>query len=173
MNDPYGNRFEPGYGTNNGQGILYEWKRATARRALEVIGVYPPPPIPPRPTRTPTPIPTQTPVTTATPTSTPVQTATATPPAEGTTDPLSRPSPGIILTAGVTGEPVEKPVEEVSPIPTYDISLPGSEPTPDPTPTVEEPPTPEPTLTPESLFYTLPLVLSALAIVAFRRSRKG
>lgn len=42
-NDPYGNRFEPGYGSNNGQGVLYPWKRVTPRTALEVIGVYPPP----------------------------------------------------------------------------------------------------------------------------------
>lgn len=38
VNDPYGNRFTPGYGGNDGNGILYPWKMVTPRRALEVIG---------------------------------------------------------------------------------------------------------------------------------------
>jgi hypothetical protein len=69
VNDPYGDKFSPGYGTNDGSGILYPWKRVTARRALEVIGVYPPP----KPTATPTLAPTYT------PTSLPAITPTATP----------------------------------------------------------------------------------------------
>ena len=76
VNDPYGNKFAAGYGTNNGHGVLYPWKRATARRALEVIGVWPPP----TPTPTITPTPSATP--THAPTSTPVPalpTATTTP----------------------------------------------------------------------------------------------
>jgi hypothetical protein len=44
VNDPYGNRFEPGYGGNNGRGVYYPWKDLTARRALEVLGNYAPPP---------------------------------------------------------------------------------------------------------------------------------
>ena len=43
VNDPYGDKFAPGYGSNNGNGIIYPWKRITARHALEVIGTYPPP----------------------------------------------------------------------------------------------------------------------------------
>jgi hypothetical protein len=43
VNDPYGNKFAPGYGSNNGNGVIYPWKRITARHALEVIGTYPPP----------------------------------------------------------------------------------------------------------------------------------
>jgi len=44
VNDPYGNKFAPGYGSNNGNGVIYPWKRITALHALEVIGTYPPPP---------------------------------------------------------------------------------------------------------------------------------
>ncbi|HEX8229046.1 MAG TPA: C39 family peptidase [Chloroflexia bacterium] len=44
VNDPYGNRFAPGYGSTNGQGLLYPWDCARVRTALEVIGEYPPPP---------------------------------------------------------------------------------------------------------------------------------
>jgi hypothetical protein len=62
VNDPYGDRFAPGYGSNDGAGILYPWKRVTARRALEVIGTYPPPP---KPTATPIPISTATAIPTA------------------------------------------------------------------------------------------------------------
>jgi uncharacterized protein YvpB len=57
VNDPYGNKFAPGYGSNDGNGILYPWKRITPRTALEVIGVYPPPtatPVPPTATPVPT-----------------------------------------------------------------------------------------------------------------------
>ncbi len=57
VNDPYGNKFAPGYGTNDGQDVLYPWKRITPRNALEVIGVYPPPTATPVPTSTSTPIP--------------------------------------------------------------------------------------------------------------------
>ena len=60
VNDPYGNRFAPGYGSNNGDGILYPWKRVTPRTALEVIGVYPPPTATHAPTFTSTPVPTMT-----------------------------------------------------------------------------------------------------------------
>jgi uncharacterized protein YvpB len=49
VNDPYGNRFAPGYGSNDGNSILYPWKRVTPRTALEVIGVYPPPSATPTP----------------------------------------------------------------------------------------------------------------------------
>lgn len=38
VNDPYGNRFSPGYGANDGRGVLYPWKLVTPRHALEVIG---------------------------------------------------------------------------------------------------------------------------------------
>jgi hypothetical protein len=76
VNDPYGNRFAPGYGGNDGKGILYPWKRVTPRRALEVVGVYPPPS--PTPTKTATP--TVTPIVTTTPTNTPAPTGTPTEP---------------------------------------------------------------------------------------------
>lgn len=74
VNDPYGNRFAAGYGSNDGNGVLYPWKRTTARRALEIIGVYPPP------TPTPVPIPTSTatPTFTSTPIATPTDAATPT-----------------------------------------------------------------------------------------------
>lgn len=67
-NDPYGNRFAPGYGSNNGQSVVYPWKRITPRTAVEIIGVWPPP----------TATPTITPTRTATPTYTATQTRTAT-----------------------------------------------------------------------------------------------
>lgn len=67
-NDPYGNRFAQGYGSNNGQGVVYPWKRITPRNAVEIIGVWPPP----------TATPTITPTRTATPTYTATQTRTAT-----------------------------------------------------------------------------------------------
>jgi hypothetical protein len=38
VNDPYGNKFSPGYGGNNGAGVLYPWKLVTPRHALEIIG---------------------------------------------------------------------------------------------------------------------------------------
>lgn len=65
VNDPYGNRFGSGYGSTDGQNLYYAWDCMRATNALEVIGVYPPPP-----TVTPTPGPT------FTPTETPVATAT-------------------------------------------------------------------------------------------------
>jgi hypothetical protein len=58
VNDPYGNKFAPGYGSNNGNGVVYPWKRVTPRHALEVIGTYPPPA--PTATSTPPPAPTAT-----------------------------------------------------------------------------------------------------------------
>lgn len=67
VNDPYGNRFAPGYGGTSGKGLFYPWKCMRARNALEVIGTYPPPP---RPTHTPAP--------TATATSTGTVTSTGT-----------------------------------------------------------------------------------------------
>jgi hypothetical protein len=71
VNDPYGNKFAPGYGSNNGNGVIYPWKRITPRHALELIGVYPPPP---PPTATPVPVPPTS--TTVPPTATPVPTST-------------------------------------------------------------------------------------------------
>lgn len=41
VNDPYGNRFQPGYGANNGNGITYQWKKMTPRHALEIVGTIP------------------------------------------------------------------------------------------------------------------------------------
>ncbi len=43
VNDPYGNRFAPGYGANSGQGVIYSWGCSRVRNALEVIGIYTPP----------------------------------------------------------------------------------------------------------------------------------
>lgn len=50
VNDPYGNRFVPGYGGTHGGGLFYPWECARVRNALEVIGPYPPP------SRTPAPL---------------------------------------------------------------------------------------------------------------------
>ena len=160
VHDPFGNRFESGYGGNYGGGVLYQWKRATARRALEVIGVYPPPPPGPRPTRTPTPL---------------GQGADATP----TITPL----PGIIEATPI---PFDTPTISIVPAQDKPIIFVGTatlEPPPaatlEATPSGElpatEPPrsTQEPTPTlfgdPESFFYTLPLLLSALTVLLFRR----
>ena len=41
VNDPYGNRFQPGYGSNSGSGVLYPWKLVTPRHAMEIIGSTP------------------------------------------------------------------------------------------------------------------------------------
>jgi uncharacterized protein YvpB len=41
VHDPYGNRFSPGYGANDGNGITYAWKKIAPRHALEVIGTAP------------------------------------------------------------------------------------------------------------------------------------
>jgi hypothetical protein len=76
VNDPYGNKFAPGYGSNDGQGVVYPWKRLTARRAVEVIGIWPPPTA--IPTITPTSTATATPTHTPIPTNTPVPTHTPT-----------------------------------------------------------------------------------------------
>lgn len=84
VNDPYGNRFEQGYGANNGERVLYPWKRTTARTAVEVIGVYPPPTKTPTPTATSTATSTSTPIPTATNTPTPVVTFIAIPDAQST-----------------------------------------------------------------------------------------
>ncbi|MEO6458239.1 MAG: C39 family peptidase [Chloroflexia bacterium] len=46
VNDPYGNRFAPGYGGTRGEGLLYPWNCSRVRNALEVIGEYPPAPRP-------------------------------------------------------------------------------------------------------------------------------
>jgi hypothetical protein len=157
VHDPYGNRFEAGYGGNYGGGVLYQWKRTTARRALEVIGVYPPPPPGPRPTRTPDP--------NATPT------------------PTVTPLPGIIEATAI---PFDTPLAEItstvdgmlpSPEPTTGLETipPGDFPTPEipPVPTQETilEPTPTPFLSPEGLFYALPLLLSMLTVLLFRRVR--
>ena len=72
VNDPYGNRFAPGYGLTDGRGLYYPWKKSTPRRALEVIGVYPPPTRPPFKTPTPSFSPTPLPAT-VTPTPEPVE----------------------------------------------------------------------------------------------------
>lgn len=96
VNDPYGNRFLPGYGANNGERVVYPWKRMTARTAVEIIGTWPPP------TRTPTP--TATATATPTGTSTPTSTATHAPtPALPTStveaqpeQVVGQPSPGVI-----------------------------------------------------------------------------
>jgi hypothetical protein len=86
VNDPYGNRFAPGYGGTNGKGLFYRWSCLTAHVAMEVIGTYPPPQ---RPTRTPTPAPTSTVTVTVAATVTP--TATDPAPAGGTSLPPAAP----------------------------------------------------------------------------------
>ncbi|MEO5952662.1 MAG: C39 family peptidase [Chloroflexia bacterium] len=73
VNDPYGNRFAPGYGSSDGQSLFYAWNCMRATNAVEVIGIYPPPA-----TVTPTPGPTDTPTITPTVTDTPQPQATAT-----------------------------------------------------------------------------------------------
>ena len=78
VNDPYGNRMAPGYGSTNGNEVIYPWACTRARVALEVTGTYPPPV---RPTRTPT----------ATATGIPA-TATATSPADDPSLILEAPS---------------------------------------------------------------------------------
>ena len=76
VNDPYGDRFSPGYGSASGKGLFYRWSCLTARNALEVIGTYQPP-------KTPTPTRTQVPAASDTPTSTAVSnTSTALSPAD-------------------------------------------------------------------------------------------
>ncbi|HKP54841.1 MAG TPA: C39 family peptidase [Chloroflexia bacterium] len=151
VHDPYGNRFEPGYGGNNGQGILYPWKRVTPRRALEVIGTYPPPPRPPRPTRTPLPA-----TETATPdmstaTSTPLPTETVTPmPGYSTPDLPPTVDPDSLLTTPVTDATVE---------PTYE-------------PTIIPEETPTPTFNVSNLVLQVPLLLAAIGFALVRRRRE-
>ena len=89
VNDPYGNRLAPGYGGNDGYGILYPWKIVTPRRALEVIGTVPPP----------TPTPTKTPTVTRTATTTPTQATTHTPTASVTSTAIDAETPAIAVTA--------------------------------------------------------------------------
>ena len=72
VNDPYGNRFASGYGSNQGQNVYYAWSCMRARTALEVIGTYIPP-------ATATPTASATSPATETPTATPTEPATATP----------------------------------------------------------------------------------------------
>jgi hypothetical protein len=169
VHDPYGNRFEPGYGGNYGGGVLYQWKRATARRALEVVGVYPPPPPPPyvpKPTRTPTAGVAEESVTPA---------PDVTPGAEGT--PTETPLPGIIPATPLGGEPemppTRGPIVFSTPEPTPTMVIEAPAPDVPPVPTQERllEVTPTPLISPESLFYTLPLLLSTLAITVFRRVR--
>jgi hypothetical protein len=69
VNDPYGNRFASGYGSNDGQGVYYAWSCMRAHNAVEVIGTYIPPATAtstPEPTGTPTTVPTSTATATAT-----------------------------------------------------------------------------------------------------------
>ncbi|HYO50150.1 MAG TPA: C39 family peptidase, partial [Chloroflexia bacterium] len=133
INDPYGNRFLPGYGGNDGRGVVYPWKRLTARRALEVIGTYPPPP---RPTSTTVSTSTATAVpATSTPTST--SAPTDTPPAILKTP---SPLPGVVFpTVEVPATPTESvptpvPIED-TPTPVGDTPVPVE---PTPIPTLEE-----------------------------------
>jgi hypothetical protein len=131
VHDPYGNKFAPGYGTNDGRGVLYPWKRITPRRALEVIGVYPPPTVTPI---TPTVAPTATATATATPTPTPMPTDTPT--AAPTVTPTATPTltatstiPTPLPTTTTGADPT--PEQEHSPTPTNGGTW---EPTPTPSP---------------------------------------
>ncbi len=122
VNDPYGNRFAPGYGATDGRGLYYPWKRATPRRALEVIGVYPPP--------------IRTPFRTATPYYSPT-------PLPGILTPTPDPAQPTFVLASPTVEP---PTSTLTPIP---IDTPTPEP---PTEVSTNTPTltPEPGATPIS-----------------------
>jgi len=129
VHDPYGNRFAPGYGSTDGRGLYYPWKRSTPRRALEVIGIYPPPPRPP------------------------FKAATATPyysptPLPGLLTPTHEPLLPTIELASPTPEP---PTVTLSPEPTEtSIPVPTATDTPTPNPPTETPtPIPTPTFTPE------------------------
>ncbi|HST03575.1 MAG TPA: C39 family peptidase [Chloroflexia bacterium] len=78
VNDPYGNRFASGYGSNDGQGVYYAWSCMRAHNAVEVIGTYIPPATAtstPEPTGTSTTVPTSTATGTATVTATSTQAA--------------------------------------------------------------------------------------------------
>jgi dipeptidyl aminopeptidase/acylaminoacyl peptidase len=96
VNDPYGNRFEPGYGANNGERVVYPWKRTTARTAVEVVGIWPPPTKTPTPTATSTVTPTNTPIPTSTNTPTAVVTFVAIPEAQATQAALQQGAPAAI-----------------------------------------------------------------------------
>src|SRR5687768_7647500 len=122
VNDPYGNRFAPGYGTTDGRGLYYPWKRSTPRRALEVIGVYPPPTRPPF--KTPTPSYTSTPL-------------------PGILTPTPDPAQPTIELVSPTPEP---PTQTPTPLPT-DTPTPEP-PTPTEVPTGTPTSTPEPIVTP-------------------------
>ncbi|MDQ3705988.1 MAG: C39 family peptidase [Chloroflexota bacterium] len=114
VNDPYGNRFEPGYGANNGERVIYPWKRTTARTAVEVIGVWPPPTRTPTPTATSTVTPTSTATATATNTPTPVVTFIAIPDAQATEAALQQGVPE--ATPEPIFEPTPEPVIEPAPL---------------------------------------------------------
>lgn len=126
VHDPYGNRFAPGYGGNNGQAITYPWKRLTARRALAVIGVYPPP--------TPTPLPN-------TPTPSPTETATSLPSTPTSTPLPASPTPTAEPTYTETPTTLPSPIELPTFVPTPPFFAP-------PTPPVPIPPVEGPTFTP-------------------------
>jgi hypothetical protein len=152
VHDPYGNRFAPGYGGNNGNGILYPWKRVTPRRALEVIGTYPPPPRPPKPTRTPLP---------ATVTPTPdMSTATATAQPSETPTPLpgyATSTPDIF--AGVTPEESPSPAIDPTLEPIYELPIIPEE-------------TPTPSFNVSNLLLQVPVLLAAIGFALVRRRRE-
>jgi hypothetical protein len=75
VNDPYGDRFAPAYGSTDGKMLYYAWNCMRATNALEVIGTVPPTVTP---TFTPEPA-TETPTVTATPSATATMRATRTP----------------------------------------------------------------------------------------------
>ena len=147
VNDPYGNRFAPGYGSNDGRGLLYPWKLVTPRRALEVIGVYPPPTATATPAVSSTPSPPPTPTVTLTPTPTPI---TPLSPIPGPASPTATSSvAGPDSTPGLTPTPTAQPDHEPAPtgiVP--DEYTPTYTPTHIPTPVPTLPPAVVPTLTP-------------------------
>lgn len=148
VNDPYGNRFAPGYGANNGEQVVYPWKRTTARTAVEVTGIYPPPTRTPTPTATSTVTPTNTPIPTATNTPTAVVTFIAIPDAQSNEGALQQSTPEATQepTPEPTFEPTLEPTQEPTPIPTSEPTQePAQEPVQEP---VQEPPTPLPALEP-------------------------
>jgi|GEM_PF-2839858 len=173
VNDPYGNRFEPGYGGNNGRGVYYPWKDLTARRALEVLGNYAPPPsyvppmapLPSRPRSDESIEATATITATFTPTSTglmtlhsptPTATETATPTAEA--EATATPGEGLAeatSTSTATSEAIQTAqptAEQTIDTPTVPASEPTSTPHVEPptsTPQVEQP-TSTPRQRPES-----------------------
>jgi hypothetical protein len=84
VNDPYGNRFAPGYGATLGKELYYAWNCMRPTSALEVIGIYPP--LTHTPTVTPTPT-----ATSVLPTATPSSTNSPTPAAQTSTSAGSDP----------------------------------------------------------------------------------